>query len=64
MIKKINRNFIVYTVVGAFITILNIVLLWLFIDIFKIPTILSSTLIVGGLFIIKFFIYKATGFTQ
>ncbi len=54
----------IYTWVGLFITVLNIVLIWLFIDIFHIPTIISSTVVVGGLFILKFFIYKATGFTQ
>lgn len=66
MINKLikNKNFMIYTIVGILITILNIALLWLFIDIFRIPTLISSTIIVGGLFILKFIIYKATGFTK
>ena len=51
-----NKNFITYSYVGLFITFLNIILLWIFIDLLNIPTILSSTIIVGGLFILKFYI--------
>ncbi len=63
VIKK-NNNFMIYTHVGIIITILNIFLLWIFIDFLEIPTLISSTLIVGGLFILKFYLYKKTGFTQ
>ncbi len=59
-----NKNFITYSYVGLFITFLNIILLWIFIDLLNIPTILSSTIIVGGLFILKFYMYKKTGFTE
>ncbi len=61
---KKNKNFVTYTYVGIIISILNIILLWLFIDIFKISTLISSTVIVFGLFVLKFFMYKKTGFTQ
>ena len=59
-----HRNFIVYLFVGVSITVTNIILLYLFIDILGISTILSSTVVVGGLFILKYFIYKWTGFTK
>lgn len=59
-----NKSFVIYTYVGIIITILNIVLLWVMIDIFKIPTLISSTVVVVGLFILKFYMYKRTGFTQ
>ena len=59
-----HRNFLVYLVVGIGISAANIVLLYLFIDIFRVSTILSSTVVIGGTFILKFFIYKWTGFTQ
>ena len=59
-----HRNFIIYAIVGASISVTNIILLYLFIDILKISTVLSSTVVVGGTFLLKFFIYKWTGFTQ
>ena len=61
---KKRKNFVTYAGVGILITIINIFLLWLFIDIFKIPTIISSITIVGGLFLFKFYLYKKTGFTN
>jgi putative flippase GtrA len=60
-IKK-HRGFINYTWVGIAVTILNIFFLWLFIDIFRIPTIISSISVVGGLFLLKYYLYKKTGF--
>ena len=59
-----HRNFIIYLVVGAGISGTNIFLLYLFIDIFQISTLISSTIVVGGTFILRFFIYKWTGFTK
>lgn len=59
-----RRSFAAYTGVGIFITLLNIVLLWLFIDVFNISTIIASTIVVVGLFLFKFYLYKKTGFTQ
>ena len=61
---KRKKKFVIYTWVGVLITTINIFLLWLFIDIFKIPTIISSITIVGGLFLFKFYLYKKTGFTN
>jgi len=57
-----RKSFIIYSGVGIFITILNIFLIWLFIDIFNIPTVIASTIVVGGLFLFKFYLYKKTGF--
>jgi len=59
-----RKPFVIYSGVGIFIALLNIVLLWLFIDILLMPTIIASTIIVGGLFLFKFYLYKKTGFTQ
>ena len=61
---KRHRNFVIYTIVGASISLANIILLYLLIDIFGISTLYSSTLVVGGTFLLKYFIYKWTGFTQ
>ena len=61
---KKQRNFIIYLIVGAGISLANIILLYILIDIAGLSTILSGTLVVGSLFILKYFIYKWTGFTQ
>lgn len=61
LIQFKNHPFIKYTWVGALFSILNIVLLWLFIDIFHISTLISSTVIVGGLFVVKYIAYRLTG---
>ena len=54
----LNKQFFHYTWVSVFISVLNIFLLWLFIDIFEIPTVLSSTTIIGATFIIRYFLYR------
>lgn len=59
-----NRSLAIYLIVGAGISGSNILLLYLFIDILGIPTLLSSAIVVGGTFILRFFIYKWTGFTK
>jgi len=61
---KKRKKFIIYTYVGAVMALLNIILVWLFIDIFNIPTIIASGAVVGGLFLVKFMWYKKAGFTQ
>ena len=53
-----DKKFFHYTWVSVFISVLNIFLLWLFIDIFKIPTVPSSTAIIGATFIIRYFLYR------
>lgn len=59
-----RKPFVIYSGVGILITILNIFLLWLFIDIFDMSTIIASTIVVSGLFLFKFYLYKKTEFTQ
>ena len=61
---KKNKNFIIYLIVGAGISGANILLLYFFIDILSISTLVSSTIVVGGTFLLRFFIYKWTGFTK
>jgi putative flippase GtrA len=62
--SETGKNFYIYTGVGAFVSILNILLLYLFIDILRIPTIISSSIVVVGSFFFRFFLYKWTGFTR
>ncbi len=70
MINKIkdkyskHQRFVDYSLVGGVNVVLNIFLLWLFIDIFKIHTVISSTIVVGGIFVIKYFVYKKRVFAK
>jgi hypothetical protein len=58
-----NKNFITYTLVGAFISLLNIILVWVLIDFFHVHTLIATSGVVGFLFLFKFYLYKKTGFT-
>lgn len=55
--KKYTREFSKYTSVGIAATFTNIFLMWLLIDVFKFNTLLSSSLVVLGIFISKFRAY-------
>jgi len=59
-----NKNFIIYTLVGAFISLLNIILVWVLIDFFHVHTLIATSGVVGFLFLFKFYLYKKTGFTS
>ena len=50
----LDKKFFHYAWIGGVISLLNIVLLWLFIDIFLWPTVFSSTLVVVGNFIFRY----------
>jgi len=53
----LDKKFVNYTCIGVFISVLNIVLLWLLIDIFGVPTIISSTLVIAGTFILRYVLF-------
>ncbi len=53
-----EKSFLQYTWVSIGISLLNIFLLWLLIDILKISTVISSTLVIGGTFIIRYLIFR------
>lgn len=56
-IYKTGKDFTKYLIVGILYTLLYIFLMWLFIDIFKIHTIIASTVIVFSILILKFYTY-------
>lgn len=60
-IKLFNKNFIKYAATNVFYSILTIPLVSLSIDFLKIPTLISSSLIVGGMFILRFGTFKKIG---
>lgn len=53
-----ERSFFHYLWTGGLFTVLNIFLVWLFIDVFKIPTVISSSVVIGGLFIARYMVYR------
>jgi len=55
--EKHTIDFSKYTIIGILVTAGNIFLMWLFIDIFKISTLIASSLVVIGLHIVKFISY-------
>lgn len=52
-----DKRFFNYTWIGIVISLLNIFLLWLFIDVFRIPTVVSSVIVIGATFIIRYILY-------
>ena len=55
----LDKKFAHYTWIGIFISLLNIFLLWLLIDIFDIPTVVSSVLVVGITFILRYILFDS-----
>lgn len=53
-----DRSFFLYAWTGAVFTVLNVFLLWLFIDVLEIHTVISSIVVVGGQFITRFLVYR------
>lgn len=54
----VDKSFFHYFWTGGLFTILNIFLVWLFIDILHIPTLISSTIVIGGLFLGRYLVYR------
>ncbi len=54
----LNTSFFHYVWTGGLFTFLNIFLVWFFIDIMKIPTLIASSGVIGGLFFIRYFVYR------
>lgn len=53
-----ERSFFHYLWVGGLYSVLNVVLLWLFIDIWRIPTLIASSAVIGGTFILRYILFK------
>ena len=61
---KQHKNFVIYTLIGGIVTVLNILLLWIFVDIRGHPAWLTSIWVVGSLFLFRYYLFKKTGFTK
>ena len=55
-----QTQFTIYTTIVIFSSILHVLLVWFFIDIIHIPTFISVTTVVIGLFLMRFVLFKAS----
>jgi putative flippase GtrA len=53
----LDKKFAHYTWIGVFISTTNVVVLWLLIDVMGVPTIISSILVVGITFIVRYVLF-------
>lgn len=53
----LDKKFFHYTWIGIFVSILNIIALWLFIDVLGISTIIAGVLVVGLTFILRYLLF-------
>ena len=53
----LDKKFFNYTWIGVFISILNIFFLWLFIDVFDVPTIIASIIVIGVTFFLRYVLF-------
>ena len=53
-----DKSFLHYLWTGGLFTVLNIVLVSLAVDVFKFSAIISSSVIIGGLFLLRYIVYR------
>jgi len=58
------KGFLKYAFVTGLISIVNVALMWLFVDVLKVQTVLASTIIVYSLFIARFISFYAVGLVR
>jgi len=61
LIRLINKQFLKYASTSISFALSNIVLIWFFVDILHIPIVISSTIIVCALFILRFVAFDKAG---
>jgi len=60
-LKRLSVNFSKFTFVGIIVSLMNIFFVWLLIDILEFKTIISTTIVVGVIFLLKFYSYSLIG---
>ena len=53
----LDKKFVHYTWTGALVSVLNIFLLWFLIDVVNISTVVASTLVIAGTFILRYILF-------
>ncbi len=61
LVGLIKKQFLKYLFTTGGLAITNIILMWLFVETFHIPTIISSTVIIYSLFILRFIVFDKIG---
>lgn len=56
-----TRDFFNYFWISVLISLSNIIMLWILIDLLNISTIVSSVLVVGGTFVGRYILFKCFG---
>lgn len=54
----IDRSFFHYLWSGGLFTVLSIFFVWFFIDVVHLPTIVGSSVSVGGIFILRYVLFR------
>ena len=62
--KRLAIDFTKYAVVGLLVTLVNVFFMWLFIDVLGIYTLLASSIVVVGIYFIKFMAYNKVNLTH
>ncbi len=62
--KKYYINFQKYTIIGAVFTLYEIFFLWVFVDMLKSATLISTALIIGSSTMLKFYLYVYSGMME
>jgi len=60
-IKLIKKKKKKYLSISVFSSTINVIFNWFLIDIIKIPTVIAASLVVGGLFIVRFGLFYLIG---
>lgn len=53
-----DKSFLHYAWISGFYSVINIFLLWLFIDVLKVPTVSSSIMVIGGTFVLRYLLFR------
>lgn len=63
LIRLINKNFLKYASINIISAVANVLLMLVFVDLLHISTVISSAVIVYGLFLLRFVAFNKTGLT-
>jgi len=53
-----EKSFLHYAWISGLYSVLNIFLLWLFIDVLRIPTVVASVIVIGGTFVLRYVLFR------
>jgi len=60
----VRKDFFHYTWIGAVVSFLSVFLIWLFIDVFHISTVIASTIAVVVVFLVRYILLRIAKFWE